>query len=347
MTLRLENNNKLNNLIEKYSLKDENLNIEKISRTINEELDNINNYSNKIIRKFVNILESNQENKIKGAVGFDEMVKLLYDIENMNDIIEYKKEINLVYFAKKKGNYNIFGEKFVKNNKNNIKIVIDGNQTDLSNWWDFKSGENIITILIKNKLRNLSHMFHSCKCLKDISELKYLDVKDITDFSHMFNGCSSLSDIQSLQNWDVSNGNNFSNMFRECSKLSDITPLFNWDVSSCTNFEGIFLGCSLLVNIKPLQKWNVSNCINFQEMFYRCSSLADIKPIRNWNVSKGSNFKAMFTRCLLLSNIKPLQNWNVENGSNFEQMFYGCPSLFDIKPLQNWNVSENELLNVK
>ena len=346
MTLKLENNNKLNNLIEKYSLKDENLNIEKISRTINEELDNINNYSNKIIRKFVNILESNQENKIKGAVGFDEMVKLLYDIENMNDIIEYKKEINLVYFAKKKGIYNIFGEKFVRNNKNNIKIVIDGNQTDLSNWWDFKSGENIITILIKNKLRNLSHMFHSCKCLKDISELKFLDVKDITDFSYMFDGCSSLSNIQSLQNWDVSNGKNFSNMFRECSKLTDITSLFNWDVSRCTNFEGIFFGCSLLTNIKPLQKWNVSNCINFQDMFYRCSSLYNIKPLKFWNVSKGINFKSMFTKCVSLSDIKPIQNWNVANGNNFQHMFYDCSSFLDIEPLKIWNVPEEELVNI-
>ena len=347
ITLKLENNNKLNNLIDKYTLSNENLNIDDISSIINEELENFNNFSKKVINNFIKMLELNKENNIKKNINFDEMVNILFNSENINDIIEYKKEINLGYFVKNKGTYNIFGEKFVNNNKNNIKMLIDGNQNKLTSKWEFKKGENIITILIKNKLKNLSHMFHSCKYLKDISELKYLDVKEITDFSCMFNGCSSLSDIQSLQNWDVSNGNNFSNMFRECSKLSDITPLFNWDVSSCTNFEGIFLGCSLLVNIKPLQKWNVSNCINFQEMFYRCSSLADIKPIRNWNVSKGSNFKAMFTRCLLLSNIKPLQNWNVENGSNFEQMFYGCPSLFDIKPLQNWNVSENELLNVK
>ena len=52
-------------------------------------------------------------------------------------------------------------------------------------------------------------MFYHCNNLKDISELKYLNVNEIKDFSYMFNGCSFLSDMKSLQNWDVSNGKNF------------------------------------------------------------------------------------------------------------------------------------------
>jgi len=343
--LKLENNNQLNNLVEKYPLNVDNLNIDDISNIINKELDNFNKYSKNVIKSFNKMLELNQENKIQKNIDFDKLVNLLFESEDMNGIIEYKKEINLIYFAEREGTYNIFGEKFVKKNKNNIKIVIDGNQDKLTSKWDFKKGENIVTILIKNKLKNLSHMFHSCKYLKDISELKYLDVKDITDFSYMFSECSLLSDIQSLQNWDVSNAINFANMFRRCSKLSDITSLFNWDVSHCINFEGIFLGCPLLSNLKPIQRWNVSKCSNFQEMFYSCSSLFDIKPLKNWNVCKGNNFKSMFNGCVSLSDITPLQNWNVSNGNNFQQMFSGCSTFLDIEPLNGWNVSEKELLN--
>ena len=52
-------------------------------------------------------------------------------------------------------------------------------------------------------------MFKYCKKLKNIDELKYLNIKYYTDFSFMFCGCKSLNNIKSLENWDVSNGTNF------------------------------------------------------------------------------------------------------------------------------------------
>ena len=36
-----------------------------------------------------------------------------------------KSDINLIYFTKKEGIYNIFGGEFVENNKNNIDLVIN------------------------------------------------------------------------------------------------------------------------------------------------------------------------------------------------------------------------------
>ena len=68
-------------------------------------------------------------------------------------------------------------------------------------------------------------MFDCCNNLKDINELKYLNVNEAKDFNHMFYGCSSLSNIDSLKNWNVSNGKNFYRMFAGCSSLSDITTL--------------------------------------------------------------------------------------------------------------------------
>ena len=47
-------------------------------------------------------------------------------------------------------------------------------------------------------------MFDSCENLKNIEELKYLNVKYCTNFSDMFSGCR-LEDIKPLENWNVSN----------------------------------------------------------------------------------------------------------------------------------------------
>jgi len=207
---------------------------------------------------------------------------------------KYKNEINLKYITEEEKEENIFGNDFVKNNKNNIELEINGEKSKLVEKYKLIKGINNIKIIIKNKLTNLEYMFRWCESLKDINELKYLDTKDINNFESMFHGCSLLSDITALQNWNVSNGKNFEYMFHDCSLLSDITAL---------------------------QNWNVSNGNNFRYMFSFCSSLSDIKPLENWNVSNGNNFEYMFDECVSLSDIKPLENWNVSNKKFFEDMF--------------------------
>ena len=339
--LKLENNNKLNNVIKNYSFNIQNLELNEISDVINNELEefklyimnknktnikiNINKPDNDYINKNERILINNNFNK----VNYNEIKK-----------DQYKNKIDLIYNAKLDGDYNIFGEEFVKNNKDNIELIINGKKTVSVKKCRLKGGDNIITIIIKNKLINLSNMFSMCNQLKDISELKYFDVSDCNNFECMFDGCSFLSDIKALENWNVSNGKIFKGMFWGCSLLSDIKPLQNWDVSKGTNFEYLFTTCSSLSDIKPLSNWNVSNGSNFRYMFSGCSLLSDIKPLQNWNVSKSSNFTSMFKGCKYLSDIRPLQEWNVSNCNNFEAMFGNCTSLSDITPLTNWNVSK-------
>ena len=262
-----------------------------------------------------------------------------YVINLFNNKYRNKNEINIVYKTDKEGKENIFGDKFVENNKNNIELIINGINNNLIKEYILEKGENNIKIIIKNKIVNLEYMFYNCKSLINIKELDNLDTKDINNFESIFCKCSSLSDIKGLENWNVSNGNNFSHMFYGCSSLSDIKELENWDVSNGNNFLAMFGGCSKLSDIKSLENWNVSNGNNFQGMFGKCSSLSDIKPLENWNVSNGNTFQAMFGGCSSLSNIKDLQNWNVSNGNNFYGMFGDCSSLSEIKGLKNWDVS--------
>ena len=231
-------------------------------------------------RKLIDIFKDNFENYNKKYGSF-----INYLIDEFNNK-KYINEIEIVYKTDKEGEENIFGEKFVENNKNNIDLVINGNKKIiLTNRYKLKEGTNKIKIIIKNKITNIEYMFCGCNSLKNITELEYLDTKDINNFSYIFSGCSSLPDIKPLQNWNVSNGKDFNHMFSGCSTLSDIIPLQNWNVSNGINFSYMFSGCSSLSDIKPLQYWDVPNGQNFDFMFSECSSPLDNNTLNHFKVS--------------------------------------------------------------
>ena len=212
--------------------------------------------------------------------------------ERFNDIIDdfnnkkYINEINIIYKTNKEGDENIFGEKFVENNKKNIDLEINGKKSILINRYKLKEGNNKIKIIIKNKISNIEYMFCDCKSLKNITELEYLDTKDINNFSYIFSGCSLLPDIKPIQKWNVSNGKDFNHMFSGCSTLSDIKPLENWNVSNGIDFSYMFSKCSSLSDIKPLQYWDVPNGKKFDFMFSECSSNLDNSTLNHFKVPK-------------------------------------------------------------
>ena len=316
-----KNSLKISDLMQTYPLNFDNL-FNNISNVINEEFYEFKNHimiNNKVEYLIHNLNDkqssSEDDNSISNSLDFKTKVEIninqikvklnkLQDIENKN----YKNEINLKYYTSAKGNYQIFGEAFAANNRKNIELVINGKEKPLVSKCLLKKGENNILMKIKNKLDNISYMFSGCGTLKDISELKYLDIRYVKDLSSMFWGCSSLSDIKSLENWNVSNINNFAYMFG---------------------------GCSLVTDISPLQKWTVSNGVNFEGMFWGCSQLSNLRPLQNWNVINGKNFSFMFSECLLLSDISPLINWNYLNGSNILYMFWESSELSNITIFPN------------
>ena len=71
---------------------------------------------------------------------------------------EIREQINLKYECN--GGYQrIFGKSFVKENKENIELIINGEKLDLIDVYELKEGENNIKLIIKNKIINLSNMF--------------------------------------------------------------------------------------------------------------------------------------------------------------------------------------------
>ena len=296
-------------------------------------------------KSFYNILTHNRLTTINN--NFNNSKKFIgikkYNNKNLNRInIEYRNEINLIYFTEIEGIENIFGEKFVENNEENIELIVNGEEKGLVKEYKLKKGENKIKIIIKNKIKNLEYIFYDCKSLKNIEELKYLDTSEITNFSYSFTNCSLISNIKPLQLWDISKAINIKGIFYGCSLISDLTPLKNWNVSNINNFSYIFYGCNSLSNIDSLGDWDVSNGTDFSDMFRSCTSLSNIKSLKKWKVSKCVNFQNMFFECISLKNIEFLKNWDVSNCTNFKYMFCNCSSLVDIKPLENWNVSNGK-----
>ena len=163
----------------------------------------------------------------------------------MDELNKSEREISLIY-KKMESEDNIFGKRFVENNKDNIDLIINEEKSKLVSKCKLKEGENIIRIIIKSKLRNLAYMFYECKSLIDISKLEYIETNEVNNFSYMFSGCKSLSDIKSLENWNVSNGNDFSDMFSFCSSLSNIKPLENWNISNGNDFGSMFRGLEFI-----------------------------------------------------------------------------------------------------
>ena len=230
---------------------------------------------NEIMHKNRNNMSNSSKNVNSNFIG-----------ESLKGLDLYKDKISIIYSVSTKGYYTIFGGNFVMNNKFNIKLIINGKQNiDLVSVYELNPGENIITLILKNKLTNLSEMFSGCKILKDIKELEFLDVRNVQNLSGMFNGCSSLVDLNPLLNWNVSNCFNFSLMFCNCTSLSDITPLQFWNVSRGNDFSYMFSKCTNLININALQNWNVTNGKDFKSMFSECPEV-DLRPIQKWNVHK-------------------------------------------------------------
>ncbi len=169
-----------------------------IIKTILNEINIIKETNNKLIK-----LNEEKDNKIKNLESkYKSLKDDLNNIITSNDLI-VKKELTLVYECENESLKNIFGEKFVSENKANLELIIDGKKMELKDKYNLKKGENYIKVKIKNKLTNLSYMFNDCKSLKGIEDLKYLNTECCSNFSYMFSGCTSLVDINPLENWNV------------------------------------------------------------------------------------------------------------------------------------------------
>ena len=76
-------------------------------------------------------------------------------------------EMIIEYIIKKKNKIKLFGKQFIKNNKNNYKIIIDNKEQDIIEYLNVNKNEKVLKIKLKeiNTITNMSYMFHDCSSL--------------------------------------------------------------------------------------------------------------------------------------------------------------------------------------
>ena len=161
--------------------------------------------------------------------------KKFYDIFNI-----YRKmnidEINITYKPNEK-KIRLFGDGFVERNKDNCKMLINGDKKELK---EFKT-------------------FEWYNKTTDKFEVKLKGIMNITDLSDIFKGCKSLKYLPDISEWDTSNIINMSYMFYGCEKLSSLPDISKWNTSNVTNMTWMFGGYAELSSLPDISKWNTSN----------------------------------------------------------------------------------------
>ena len=114
-------------------------------------INNINNYNNKIIKETGN---KKLDNLIKNLLEKDYEKRLNWEqYFNHPFFHSFSNKINLIYYkTNEKDSWrdnNIFGWKFVENNKDNIELIINGIKSELIDVFELEEGNNNIQIIIK------------------------------------------------------------------------------------------------------------------------------------------------------------------------------------------------------
>ena len=174
-----------------------------------------------------------------------------------NEILNIEKnklnEMTIIYkISKYDYQIRIFGFKFVENNKNNCKIIIEGKEEELKEYLDIN--ENL-----KNNL-----------------EIKLKEIQPITDMSYMFYYCNNLISLPDISEWDTKNVTNISFMFDNCNNLSSLSDISKWNTKNISNMRCMFYNCNNLESLPDISKWDTKNVSDMEYMFNKCNKLSPL-----------------------------------------------------------------------
>ena len=236
-------------------------------------------------------------------------------------------EITLKYKIKKSDIKNnkvkLFGEPFVRKNKNNYKLIINDKAYELVTFLkiiDINEKDN--SIEKENEKETLKIQMK----LNDTLEVILKQIKNVTDISYMFSD-TTLEKIDNISNWNTENICNMGGLFSECRHLTSLPDISNWDTSNIITMNNIFSKCYSLKELPDISKWNTSNVTDMSNIFNDCSSLSSLPDISKWNTSNATNINGMFSGCSSLSSLPDISKWNTINVYNMNNMFSGCSSL--------------------
>ena len=120
-------------------------------------------------------------------------ITIIYDYNKSKDInidIEYKEEVKKE-IGETISREKLFGERFVKNNKNKCKMIINGKKKKICSYLP-----NYHKYLNKDKLK-----------------IKLIIIKNISDISYMFSGCLSLVSLPDISKMNLNSLKNIKGIF--------------------------------------------------------------------------------------------------------------------------------------
>ena len=180
-------------------------------------------------------------------------IKYEYDYGyNINKILDITE---IIYKSNKEEKVRIFGYEFVNNNKENCKIIYNGKEFELKEYF------NDIDEEYNNK--------------NDI-KIKLKGIHNVTNMSSMFSNCYKLSSLPDISNWDTKKVTNMNGMFCNCNKLISLPDISKWNTNNVTDMSNMFCNCTNLSSLPDISSWNIHNVKDMMKMFYNCNKLKNI-----------------------------------------------------------------------
>ena len=100
---------------------------------------NIGSFIKNPVNEFIQ--EEGKNKAGNNYININSNINKIHECEK-NEFYNKNNQINLIYFTEKEGIFNIFGDEFVKKNKNNIDLIINGKKDNLIGTYKLKKGEN-------------------------------------------------------------------------------------------------------------------------------------------------------------------------------------------------------------
>ena len=294
-------------------------------------------------------------NLINGCESFNKVYKYEKD-KNGNDNIKipfYNSSLMLYANSPNEGIIKIFGEEFIKNNKNKCIIIYKNKIYPLKEYFYLSDTEKekfleILIIEIDN-ISDKSYMFHNCDLL--IAFLLIENNFDNLDNSNTNNTNEipkkDKNNSKSLNEQNSSNEKNpFLNLYAHNSQAMNIySSSLSGYIKKKSSLNDIIKMNSLLKNflslksLKDITKWDMYNITNMSYMFSGCSILISLPDISKWDTNKVKNMNGIFENCIDLINIPEISKWNISNLEEINKMFNGCFSLISLPDLSKWNTN--------
>ena len=142
----------------------------------------------------------------------------------------YLSQMTIIYKIKPNDTrIRLFGKKFIENNKDKCKMIINGKEKNLEEYYtldnNFKGNELEIKLKGMNKIENASYMFELCKYLGALPDISKWDTSNITNIDCIFSQCLSLSYISDISFWNTSKVTTMMGVFNNCISLIELPDI--------------------------------------------------------------------------------------------------------------------------